>query len=66
MEERARQTEARENPIGKFLGVTGPRNGAASAAAATSIPSERLAAAVGGDTGGSNVKGGHGMGVEFW
>lgn len=27
----------RENPIGKFLSVTGPRNGVASAAAATSI-----------------------------
>ncbi|KAG7191006.1 hypothetical protein KM043_007052 [Ampulex compressa] len=45
------QRAGRENPIGEFLGVTGPRNGVADAAAATSIPR-------GSDRDGSGVRGG--------
>ena len=53
------QRASRENPIGEFLGVTGPRNGVAGMAATASIPrgSDRDAGSVhrGSDVAGSGV-----------
>ena len=40
----------RENPIGEFLGVTGPRNGAADPATATCIHQDSGGVSSGGDS----------------